>query len=174
MSYADGLAQEGQQVLVHDAAGHSALVVWCPPSVPAPDGTRHGSAAVCFTAKGEIVLVREEGKPWGLPGGRPEANETWRQTLDREVLEEACALVEDATLLGFTRGTYLSGPEQGLVLVRSFWRAKVSLQDWQPEHEIADRLLVAPDEALDRIAPVDGWVQVFQRILYEATVKHPT
>jgi ADP-ribose pyrophosphatase YjhB (NUDIX family) len=128
--------------------GQEWLVAWHPASLPPPDGTLHGSAAICFTPNGDVVLVTEDGETWGLPGGRPEGDEDWRITLDREVLEEACAMVERATLLGFSRGVCTSGPQQGLVLVRSFWRAEVNLLPWQPDFEITGRLLVSPDRAL--------------------------
>jgi ADP-ribose pyrophosphatase YjhB (NUDIX family) len=124
------------------------LVVWHPAGLPPPDGTRHGSAAVCFTPNGDVVLVTEDGESWGLPGGRPEGDEDWRTTLEREVLEEACAIVEQATLLGFARGVCTNGPERGLVLVRALWRAEVKLLPWQPDHEIKGRLLVSPARAL--------------------------
>ncbi|HZD03196.1 MAG TPA: hypothetical protein VFA46_24280 [Actinomycetes bacterium] len=47
--------------------------------------------------------------------------------------------MERARLLGFTRGECLSGPEEGLLLVRSMWRAQVRLQRWTPQFEIAHR-----------------------------------
>ena len=53
------------------------------------------------------------------------SGEDWRATLEREVLEEACASVEEATLLGFAKGVCASeGPEEGLVLVRALWHAR--------------------------------------------------
>ncbi len=138
---------------VHHAGGQDWLVSWHPPTLPPPRGTPHGSAAVCLTLDDRAVLVRAAGAAWDLPGGRPEGDEDWRATLDREVFEEACAMVEDATLLGFSRGICTRGPEEGLVLVRSLWRAVVSLHRWNPQHEISQRLLVPSDVALSWIAP---------------------
>jgi hypothetical protein len=57
--------------------------------------------------------------------------------------EEACATVIRARLLGFTRGQCVTGPERGLILVRSVWRADVELRPWQARFEIADRRVVA-------------------------------
>jgi hypothetical protein len=54
-----------------------------------------------------------------------EPGESWEQTLRREMDEKACATVVGARLLGFTRGQCVAGPERGLVLVRSVWRADV-------------------------------------------------
>ena len=84
-------------------------------------------------ADGEVVLISPDGQRWGWPGGRPEPGESWEQTLRREILEEACATVTCARLLGFVRGRCVSGREQGLVLVRSIWRAEVRLlPSWGP------------------------------------------
>jgi ADP-ribose pyrophosphatase YjhB (NUDIX family) len=125
------------------------LVSWHPAGEPPSSGKRHGSEAVCVLPDGNVVMISEDhGSSWGLPGGRPEGDEDWRQTLDREVLEEACAVVNDATLLGYARSECIRGHEQGLVLVRSFWRATVTLCDWDPQHEITDRKVVSATDAL--------------------------
>ena len=87
------------------------LMAWHAPSA-APEGTAHGANAFCVTADERVVLISDDGRRWGWPGGRPEGDETWEQTLRREVLEEACAAVVDARLLGFCRAVCLSGPEQ--------------------------------------------------------------
>lgn len=123
-----------------------------------PAGTRHGSAAICLTAEREAVLVSEDGAVWDLPGGRPEGDEGWRATLDREVREEACAVVEDAMLLGFSRGECVEGTQVGTVLVRSLWRASVRLLPWEPQHEISARRLVGLDElARGSVGGVPDW-----------------
>jgi ADP-ribose pyrophosphatase YjhB (NUDIX family) len=136
-----------------------------------PSGTPHGSAAVCLTLDGDVVLVSADGESWDLPGGRPEGDEDWRATLDREVLEEACATVEEATLVGFSRGICTCGPEAGLVLVRSLWRAAVSLHDWAPRHEISHRLLVRANAALSWIAP-EVSQPIYRRWFQEALAEH--
>ena len=77
-----------------------------------------------------------------LPAGRPEGEETLEETLRRELREEACVEVLTARLLGYTRGKCVQGREQGLVLVRSVWRADVRILAWEPELEIEHRLVV--------------------------------
>jgi len=96
-------------------------------------------------------VISPDGGIWDLPAGRPVPGENWEETLRREMDEEACATVTAARLLGFTSGQCLTGPERGLVLVRSVWRADVELRPWKAPFEIVDRRVVAPaavDEAL--------------------------
>jgi ADP-ribose pyrophosphatase YjhB (NUDIX family) len=140
-------AIDGEQAEFHDA-GQTWLASWHPPALPPPAGRPHGSSAICFTPDGDVVMVSEDGESWSIPGGRPEPGEDWRQTLDREVFEEACAVVQDATLLGYTRAICTAGHEQGLAIVRAHWRATVSLAPWRPRHEMVGRRLVTMDEAL--------------------------
>ena len=151
----DPVDEAERQYPLRDEAGQDWIQWWHPPDRPAPEGRRHGSSGICFTADGKVVLVAQPDGPWEFPGGRPEGDEDWRATLERatlerEVLEEACAVVEDATLLGFARARCSRGPEAGLVLVRALWRAEVSLNAWEPLHETAARMLVRPEEALGR------------------------
>lgn len=55
---------------------------------------------ILFNEKGEILIVNTVGN-WQLPGGTPEKNETWEETLIREVKEEASAEIEKITPLGY-------------------------------------------------------------------------
>lgn len=150
----------------HDA-GQRWTLAWHPPDAP-PEGTRHGSAAVCVTPGGLLVFGSEDGIEWQLPGGRPEGNETWRETLDREVLEEACATVQAATLLGYARSVCLEGQESGLVLVRALWRAEVSLLEWAPAFEIRFRRLVTPEGAIPLVDRGPHPRAIYRRLFFEA------
>lgn len=135
-----------------ETGGQDVLVTWFP-SHDVPEGKRHGSAGICVTDNGEVVLITQDGKSWGFPGGRPEGNESWEETLRREVREEACAEVTEAKLLGFSLGKIIRGHEKGLVLVRSFWLAQVQLQKWIPEPDTWARKLVLPNRVLSELAP---------------------
>lgn len=121
---------DGQEVRVH-ADGQEWAVTWhAPDSVP--DGRRHGSAGICLTPAGNIILVSTDGTHWNWPAGRPEGCEDWEATLRREMREEACVSVLACRLLGFSRGHCIRGREEGLVLVRAIWRVNVELQPWDP------------------------------------------
>ena len=94
--------QDGEEVLMRAdelSSNHQDwLVSWHDATSP-PEGTPHGASGLCVTATGEIVITSADAVLWDLPGGRPEGEETWEQTLRREVLEEACATVKEARLL---------------------------------------------------------------------------
>ncbi|MFC1735078.1 NUDIX hydrolase [Candidatus Hydrogenedentota bacterium] len=123
---------------------------------------------MCVAENGEIVLIGHDGRGWELPAGRPEGDETWEQTLRREMLEEACSTVTDARLLGFSRSACITGPEEGLVLVRSFWRAQVILSAWEPEFEVSRRRVIPATEVLSHLPPV--FTPINRRALHEAGV----
>ena len=119
-------AREGEEFRSRDGRGQEWVLSWHPPELPAPAGRANGSAGICFTPENDIVVVTWPGVAWKFPAGRPEEDEGWRATLDREVMEEACAVVEDATLVGFARGACVEGSEKGLALVRSLCGAPTS------------------------------------------------
>ena len=168
MNHPTPVARDGEEFRFRDGRGQDLIASWHPPVLPAPKGTRHGSAGICFTSDGDVVLVSFDSERWDFPAGRPEGNEDWRATLGREVFEEACASVEEARLLGFSKGVCITGPEEGLVLVRSLWRAAVSLHRWEPKHEISHRLVVPSDKALEQVEFGRGLRPIYQRWFREA------
>jgi hypothetical protein len=84
------------------------------------------------------------------------------------MLEEACAVVRDARLLGFCRAVCLTGGEEGLVLVRSIWRADVELCPWEPHFEIAHRRVVPASELSSHVWMEEGFEPIYYRALVEA------
>ena len=82
--------------------------------------------------------------------------------------EEACATVVQARLLGFTSGRCVTGPEEGLVLVRSLWRAEVELANWNPQFEIAHRRVVPAETWSAHVWVDDGFEGLFARAFAEA------
>jgi ADP-ribose pyrophosphatase YjhB (NUDIX family) len=160
------LAGDGEEFAVRSNGGDW-LIAWNSP-VPIPVGKNHGANGFCVTADRGVVLISNDGVRWGWPGGRPEGDESWEQTLRREIWEETCAIVGDARLLGFCRGVCLTGPEEGLVLVRSIWRADVELRPWEPRFEIAHRRVVQATELLSHLWMEDGYEGIYYRALAEA------
>lgn len=140
---------------IHREKEQDWIVSWNPPDSP-QDGDPHGSAGICATDDGGVVLISNDAESWGLPGGRPEGNEMWEETLVREIQEEACAELVHARLLGFCRAACVNGPEAGRVIVRSLWRAVVELGPWEPRFEIAHRRVVAASEVLELLRRSEG------------------
>jgi ADP-ribose pyrophosphatase YjhB (NUDIX family) len=158
--------QDGEQVEVADNSQRW-LSSWHRADEP-PEGRPHGALGVCVTNTNEVVLVSRDGLAWSFPSGRPEGAESWEDTLRREMMEEACAVVLHARLLGFSQGKCIEGKEKGLVLVRSIWLAQVTLLPWKPEFEISHRKLVLADKAISEIAPPDDQLPFWRRVFAEA------
>ncbi len=132
----------------------------------APEGRQHGSAGICVTADGGIVVVSGDGRAWDFPAGRPEGEESWEQTLRRGRLEAACAVVEEARLLWVSRGSGLEGTAKGMGWGE--WRiwVKVKLLEWKPEFEIGFRKVVSAGEAID--LPPKVFRRIWERAFGEA------
>lgn len=56
---------------------------------------------VCFDKDGRILIIRESGKDWNIPGGKPEKDETPIQTLYRELCEEASVIIGNGEMIGY-------------------------------------------------------------------------
>ena len=96
--------------------------------------------AVLFSA-GKFVMVRHSKRGWEFPGGRRQDKETYKETVVREIFEEAGARVEDFRLLGY----YTSAENHSTVITC----AEVSSFETLPHlDEIADVGLfeLLPDE----------------------------
>lgn len=149
MSHANHVLPAGDGVTYRFLNGeHAWECSWHPPEEATPSGKPHGSSGICVTGDDQLLLISSDSTTWTPPGGRPEAGESWRQTLDREVREEGCAHVTTAVLLGFSQGRARAGPEEGLVLVRSLWVARVELLPWEPEFETSRRQVFPGIESL--------------------------
>ena len=155
---------DGDEIDVH-YRGQLWSISWHSPR-ESPLGDRHGSAGICITEDRKVILVSVDGEQWDIPAGRPEGDESWEETLLREMLEEACARVTDAQLLGFCRGTCIDGAEAGLILVRSIWLAKVQLLEWKAGFETHFRRVVSVIHAIEYLP--SAFQSVWQRAFREA------
>jgi ADP-ribose pyrophosphatase YjhB (NUDIX family) len=161
-------ARDGDEFAVRSNGGDW-LTAWHSP-IAVPAGRAHGANGLCVTSGDGVVLISNDGQRWGWPGGRPESDESWEQTLRRETLEETCAVVSGARLLGFCRSVCLTGAEKGRVLVRSIWRAEVELLPWEPRFEIAYRRVVPATELLSHLWIEEGFEPIYFRAIAEASL----
>lgn len=56
-------------------------------------------SAYIYNEKNQLLIVKN-GDNWTIPGGHPEPGETQEQTLERELMEEACVTLKDIIYLG--------------------------------------------------------------------------
>ncbi len=121
---------------------------WHQSLVPPKHGHVTQASGVCFTDDGLIVLVAGNNQVYGLPGGHPEFGETVKQTLVREVAEEACAVVPQLQYLGAVEvHDPLSLSEPRRYYQTRFW-ARVALLPFVPAFETTQRVLVPPHDFL--------------------------
>lgn len=118
------------------------MLTWLPGYRPGPAEAVTQVSGLCFSGEARLLLVSENGRDWSLPGGKPESGETWEETLQREVAEEAGAEVLHCHLLGAVRVEGLT--PQPYVQLR-FW-AWVRLNPFRPAFETRHRLAVTPAE----------------------------
>lgn len=52
-----------------------------------------------FNERGQLLIVKS-GSNWTIPGGHPEVGESQLDTLNREIMEEACVTIKDIKYLG--------------------------------------------------------------------------
>ena len=147
------------------------LISWHPPDGK-PAGTSHGVTGVCVTDFREVVLVSDDGARWDFPGGRSKPGEDWMDTLHRTLEDEASVGVLRADLIGWGRGECLTGPQQGLVLVRAMWNVRAELYEWDGPSETLHRRLCGPDEARRLLHLEPGMEPIYFRQLREAGLPH--
>ena len=103
--------------------------------------------AIPFTENGDIVAVRLRHRGIDLPGGHVEAIEaTPDQTLQREVMEEACMTVRNPILAEVIESDYFEDPSY-MLLYGCFVD---SLSEFVPNDESIERVTVSIDGFIDQ------------------------
>ena len=113
---------------------------WLPGPIEGGDDQVTQAMALPVTDDGGAVIVTHKDGGDHIPGGTREHGEELRQTLERELYEEACARVLDATPLGVLRNATRDA-DGAVVDVHhgSRWWARVELDPWLPEWEMVER-----------------------------------
>jgi 8-oxo-dGTP pyrophosphatase MutT (NUDIX family) len=131
------------------------------------------SAAHClaFDAEQRVLLVRHVDRQWTIPGGRTEAGESAEQTMHREAMEEAAAVVDDPVVIATERIDLLEGePDPALPpppVHQVFFVARVvSVARVTPNLETLESRVFAIDEARE----LPGWID-HNGALFEAACR---
>lgn len=94
-----------------------------------------------FNEKNQLLIVKG-GNTWTVPGGHPEPNETQQQTLERELMEEACVTLKDIKYIGAVEVV-----ENGETYYQLRYTAKVAdVLPFKKEWETDERLFVDLDD----------------------------
>lgn len=90
-----------------------------------------------FNDQNQLLIVKN-GKTWTIPGGHPEEGESQLETLNRELMEEACVTLKDINYLGAVEVV-----EKGETYYQLRYTAKVNeILPFKQEWEICERLFV--------------------------------
>lgn len=104
-----------------------------------------------FNNENQLLIVKN-GKTWTIPGGHPEINETMLETLNREIMEEACITIKDAKYLGAVEVV-----ENDDIYYQLRYTAKVdNILPFKQEWEICERLFVDLKDLTNYISWANG------------------
>ncbi len=104
-----------------------------------------------FNDKNQILIVKN-GKTWTIPGGHPEQGETKLETLNRELMEEACVTLKEINYLGAVEVV-----ENNETYYQLRYTAKVDeILPFKQEWEISERLFINLEDLTKYIKWANG------------------
>ena len=104
-----------------------------------------------FNDKNQILIVKN-GKTWTIPGGHPEQGETKLETLNRELMEEACVTLKEINYLGAVEVV-----ENDETYYQLRYTAKVDeILPFKQEWEISERLFINLEDLTKYIKWANG------------------
>lgn len=109
------------------------------------------SSGVCFDEMGRILLLRQEGKAWNLPGGHPEAGESLEQTLEREVYEETTVKIGKRELIGYQETIEDGVPKYNQARFACLVERVDPIQPDPSKGKTHERKFVEPEKVMDFI-----------------------
>ena len=118
-------------------------------------GLTFGAQAALIDPQGRILLIRHTyRKGWHFPGGGVERGETVEEALEREMEEEAgVALTGVPELFGiYSNANVFPNDHVALFVAREWRQTRIP----EPNHEIAEQRLFAPDQLPEDISPGTG------------------
>jgi len=123
--------------------------------------------AISFIDKDHLVLYKSGKGNYGCPGGHPELDESWEETLKRETREEISAEVLKCGPIGYLKETNLETNEIKYFL--RYW-AHVKLIDEpinDPDDGARERFVFYTEEARARL----DWGEIGQKLI-ESAIKN--
>jgi len=107
---------------------------------------------VCFNDSGEILIVNTTGK-WCLPGGTPEAGESFEGTLIRETDEEGDVEISNIEPIGYQGVEHFRDEKLISIIYQLRFVAKITNVKGQSidpaENKVPERKFIKPEEFLD-------------------------
>jgi len=94
--------------------------------------------------EGKVLAVKTP-RGWGIPSGHIESEETWEETVKRELREETCAESSSFSLHGAMISNFYAAETSILIVKAPIDR----LSPFKPEFEATERRLVTPEELID-------------------------
>lgn len=108
-----------------------------------------------FNDKNEMLIVKN--KNWTIPGGHLEGNESYEETLRREIIEESNVEIKNIKFLGQVKVTNQNNGEVNYQL-RYTAETDVIGDFKQKEFEVSERLFINPMEVTSYIPWANGVV----------------
>ncbi len=116
---------------------------------------------VCIDSEGRVLMQKHPERPWNIPGGKPEAGETYEQALAREVYEETNVHIERPAMIGYQE-VYVDGVVKNYQL--RYIAFVTAIDERQPDPDegvMRERLFVPLAEAMNYI-PYPQYAELFK------------
>lgn len=105
-------------------------------------------SAAPFTENGELVVVNLRHRGLDLPGGHVEPGEkTPEETLNREVMEEACMTIRSPILADVIETDYFDDHPSYILLYGTYVD---ELQEFTPNRESSERVTISPSAFINQ------------------------
>ena len=107
--------------------------------------------AVTFVDKDHLVLYKSGRGNYGIPGGGPDGNESWEETLKRETREEIAAKVISCGPLGYIKETMTRTSEVKYLL--RYWSLVMLLDEPinDPDDPKRERYIFSIKEGIEKL-----------------------
>jgi len=127
-------------------AGRQLTLTWWDNQVLPPDTTVSQVSAFCLNSHGEALIIKNE-HGWGLPGGHPEKNESWEESLRREIEEEADCTIKNFKLIGYIE---VNDPDNSSIEGQHYLQLRYlclldNIGEFKAAFETSERNFVPPD-----------------------------